>query len=40
MGNCCWTQCFGLLRREAGRLQRAGGGLLYSCPSLLQIKVF
>ncbi|XP_008831934.1 AP-1 complex-associated regulatory protein isoform X2 [Nannospalax galili] len=26
MGNCCWTQCFGLLRREAGRLQRAGGG--------------
>ncbi|XP_063116705.1 AP-1 complex-associated regulatory protein isoform X1 [Cavia porcellus] len=26
MGNCCWTQCCGLLRREAGRLQRAGGG--------------
>ncbi|XP_012583390.1 PREDICTED: AP-1 complex-associated regulatory protein isoform X2 [Condylura cristata] len=26
MGNCCWTQCFGLLRKEAGRLQRAGGG--------------
>ncbi|XP_013834399.1 AP-1 complex-associated regulatory protein isoform X3 [Phacochoerus africanus] len=26
MGNCCWTQCFGLLRREAGRLQRVGGG--------------
>ncbi|XP_028932590.1 AP-1 complex-associated regulatory protein isoform X1 [Ornithorhynchus anatinus] len=26
MGNCCWTQCFGLLRREAGRLQRGGGG--------------
>ncbi|XP_020857027.1 AP-1 complex-associated regulatory protein isoform X2 [Phascolarctos cinereus] len=26
MGNCCWTQCFGLLRKEAGRLQRGGGG--------------
>ncbi|XP_002717135.1 AP-1 complex-associated regulatory protein isoform X3 [Oryctolagus cuniculus] len=26
MGNCCWTQCFGLLRKEAGRLQRVGGG--------------
>ncbi|XP_049565604.1 AP-1 complex-associated regulatory protein isoform X4 [Orcinus orca] len=26
MGNCCWTQCLGLLRREAGRLQRVGGG--------------
>ncbi|XP_021102234.1 AP-1 complex-associated regulatory protein isoform X4 [Heterocephalus glaber] len=26
MGNCCWTQCCGLLRKEAGRLQRAGGG--------------
>uniref|UniRef100_A0A8D1A9L1 Adaptor related protein complex 1 associated regulatory protein n=1 Tax=Sus scrofa TaxID=9823 RepID=A0A8D1A9L1_PIG len=26
MGNCCWTQRFGLLRREAGRLQRVGGG--------------
>ncbi|KAF6305744.1 adaptor related protein complex 1 associated regulatory protein [Rhinolophus ferrumequinum] len=25
MGNCCWTQCFGRLRREAGRLQRGGG---------------
>ncbi|ELR48625.1 AP-1 complex-associated regulatory protein, partial [Bos mutus] len=24
--NCCWTQCFGLLRKEAGRLQRVGGG--------------
>ncbi|XP_032745642.1 AP-1 complex-associated regulatory protein-like [Rattus rattus] len=33
MGNCCWTQCFGLLR-EAGRLQRAGGGSTYfrTCP--------
>ncbi|XP_054997525.1 AP-1 complex-associated regulatory protein isoform X2 [Sorex araneus] len=29
MGNCCWTQCFGLLRREAGRLQRGGGGSKY-----------
>lgn len=26
MGNCCWTQCFGRLRREAGRLQRGAGG--------------
>ncbi|KAM5255317.1 AP-1 complex-associated regulatory protein [Ctenodactylus gundi] len=26
MGNCCWTQCFGLLRKEAGRRQRGGGG--------------
>ncbi|XP_036857056.1 AP-1 complex-associated regulatory protein isoform X5 [Manis javanica] len=26
MGNCCWTQCFGILRKEAGRLQRVGGG--------------
>ncbi|XP_026959322.1 AP-1 complex-associated regulatory protein isoform X2 [Sagmatias obliquidens] len=26
MGNCCWTQCLGLLRKEAGRLQRVGGG--------------
>uniref|UniRef100_A0A8C4L9F3 Adaptor related protein complex 1 associated regulatory protein n=1 Tax=Equus asinus asinus TaxID=83772 RepID=A0A8C4L9F3_EQUAS len=26
MGNCCWTQCFGLLRKEAGRLQRVAGG--------------
>ncbi|XP_047574183.1 AP-1 complex-associated regulatory protein isoform X3 [Lutra lutra] len=26
MGNCCWTQCFGLLRKEAGRLHRVGGG--------------
>ncbi|XP_036096696.1 AP-1 complex-associated regulatory protein isoform X2 [Molossus molossus] len=25
MGNCCWTQCFGRLRRDAGRLQRGGG---------------
>ncbi|XP_019512131.1 PREDICTED: AP-1 complex-associated regulatory protein isoform X5 [Hipposideros armiger] len=25
MGNCCWTQCFGRLRREAGRLRRGGG---------------
>ncbi|XP_057649750.1 AP-1 complex-associated regulatory protein isoform X2 [Chionomys nivalis] len=34
MGNCCWTQCFGLLRRETGRLQRAGGGSKYfrTCP--------
>lgn len=29
MGNCCWTQCFGLLRKEAGRLQRGGGGSKY-----------
>ncbi|XP_055972691.1 AP-1 complex-associated regulatory protein isoform X2 [Sorex fumeus] len=29
MGNCCWTQCFGLLRRETGRLQRGGGGSKY-----------
>ncbi|XP_074084799.1 AP-1 complex-associated regulatory protein isoform X2 [Macrotis lagotis] len=26
MGNCCWRQCVGLFRREAGRLQRGGGG--------------
>ncbi|XP_036612894.1 AP-1 complex-associated regulatory protein-like isoform X1 [Trichosurus vulpecula] len=26
MGPCCWTQCFGHLRKEAGRLQRGGGG--------------
>ncbi|XP_038611064.1 AP-1 complex-associated regulatory protein isoform X2 [Tachyglossus aculeatus] len=26
MGNCCWTQCFGRLRKEAGRLQRGRGG--------------
>ncbi|XP_036167418.1 AP-1 complex-associated regulatory protein isoform X9 [Myotis myotis] len=25
MGNCCWAQCFGRLRREAGRLPRGGG---------------
>ncbi|XP_023574659.1 AP-1 complex-associated regulatory protein-like isoform X2 [Octodon degus] len=25
MGNCSWTQCCGLLRKEAGRLQRADG---------------
>ncbi|XP_053767845.1 AP-1 complex-associated regulatory protein isoform X2 [Desmodus rotundus] len=25
MGNCCWTQCFGWLRRDAGRLPRGGG---------------
>ncbi|XP_066239883.1 AP-1 complex-associated regulatory protein isoform X3 [Saccopteryx leptura] len=25
MGNCCWTQCFGRLRQDAGRLPRGGG---------------
>ncbi|KAM8764139.1 AP-1 complex-associated regulatory protein isoform 1-T1 [Rhynchonycteris naso] len=25
MGNCCWTQCFGRLCRDAGRLPRGGG---------------
>ncbi|XP_012879260.1 PREDICTED: AP-1 complex-associated regulatory protein isoform X2 [Dipodomys ordii] len=29
MGNCCWTQCFGRLRKEAGRLPRVGGGSKY-----------
>ncbi|XP_068951374.1 AP-1 complex-associated regulatory protein [Petaurus breviceps papuanus] len=36
MGNCCWTQCFGLLRKEAGRLQRGGGGgskYFRTCPT-------
>ncbi|XP_051823095.1 AP-1 complex-associated regulatory protein isoform X4 [Antechinus flavipes] len=36
MGNCCWTQCFGVLRKEAGRLQRGGGGgskYFRTCPT-------
>ncbi|XP_019572742.2 AP-1 complex-associated regulatory protein isoform X2 [Rhinolophus sinicus] len=33
MGNCCWTQCFGRLRREAGRLQRGGGSKYFRTSS-------